>query len=163
MLNKQTKESGFTLVEVMVAMVIVVVGVLALQSFYAGIIRSEQLSEERITAVHMAEQVIEQWQQSNVLPSLNCKTNANKALTLATATACASSSGAGTTFSIMATEATAQAPLPPNHPNNATAGIIWGNMSGIGGIIPKIRTVTVSWNYKGTTKSIMLTHLTPAP
>ncbi|MDQ6974978.1 MAG: prepilin-type N-terminal cleavage/methylation domain-containing protein [Mariprofundaceae bacterium] len=171
MLNNHTKQSGFTLVEVMVAMVIVVVGVLALQSFYAGIIRSEQLSQERITAVHMAEQIIEEWQQRsappnpsvNPLPTVNCATNPATTLTLGAATACTSSSGAATTFSITPTEARSQAPLPPNHANNNTTGIIWGDMADIGGVTPNIRTVTVSWNYKGATKSIMLTHLTPAP
>ncbi len=146
------------MVEVMVAVTIVTVGVLALQAFYTGILRSEQLSQDRIIAVHMAEQIIEEWQQSNILPKVNCTTNPKTPLTLATATLCTPSNSTGTVFSITPTSVTAQAPFA-----KAAGQVVWGNMVAMAGITPKIRTVTVSWDYKGQPKSIMLTHLTPAP
>jgi len=168
--NRQ-RQSGFTLVEAMLAMVIVSTGALALQSFYTAIIRSEQLSQERLVAVHMAEQIIEGWQQlnSDLPPSATCTTGA-VTLTLGTPTDCTPTGSNTTVFSITATSTVAQAPM-------ATTGVpTWGNMpdaTDINGapvldanntpITPKIRTVTINWNYKGEIKSVMLTHLTEAP
>lgn len=167
MYNSSTHQ-GFTLVEVMISVVIVSVGVLALQTFYGSIIRSQQLSQERLVAVHMAEQVIEGWQNSSTdaLPSISCTTGTQQ-LVAGTATVCTSTSGIQTEFTVLATSTTAKAPLPPSHPNGVAGSVVYGDMNGATSgvspyawIVPKIKTVTVSWAYKGETKSVMLTHLT---
>jgi len=155
------QQSGFTLVEAMLSMVIVSIGALALQSFYAAIIRSEQLSQERLVAVHMAEQIIESWQQSNTTlpPQVDCVAGL-VTLTLNTPTACTPTGSNAKAFSITANTSNAMAPM------TGTGVPTWSNIPILDpygvptGLSPQIRTVTVSWDYKGETKSVMLTHLT---
>ncbi len=161
-----SSERGFTLIEAMLAMVIVSIGVLALQTFYTSILQSEVTSEARLTAVHMAEQIIEEWQQSNTTnpPSVQCAAGLTT-LPLDTPTTCVSTGSNKTSFSITASISPAKAPMPP-----ATAGgtVSWKPMPAYtppGGvaITPYTRSVTVSWQYKGETRQVMLTHLTRLP
>ncbi len=162
-----SSERGFTLIEAMLAMVIVSIGVLSLQAFYSSILQSEVTSEARLTAVHMAEQIIEEWQQSNTTnpPSVQCAAGPT-ALPLDTPTTCVGTGSNTTSFSITASISPARAPMPP-----ATAGgtVNWAVMSpytnpntGVT-IAPYTRAVTVSWQYKGETRQVMLTHLTRLP
>jgi len=165
-------QSGFTLVEAMLAMVIVSIGALALQSFYTAVIRSQQLSQERLIAVHMAEQIIEGWQQSNtdLPPTVDCTEGSPTTLTLDTAVTCTPTGGNSKPFSITAKRTIAMAPMP-NNPGAPTwrtmpgAIDIYGNPSlDANGtpIEPMVRTITINWDYKGETKTVMLTHLTRA-
>ncbi len=63
--------AGFSLIEIMVALSVVTVGVLAIGKFSLSTLAGGQVSRERLTAVHLAEQIIEEWQKSDQLPALS--------------------------------------------------------------------------------------------
>jgi len=117
-------KQGFTLVEILVTLVIVSVGMLALGSFYTSMISQESIAQERITAVHMAEQLMEDWSASNTPPTPTCKVNgATPTLIVNTGTQntktpnCVASVGVPIAYTILLREKAAKAPLPVSHPN----------------------------------------------
>jgi len=171
------RDSGFTLMEIMVALVVISVGVLAIGSFGISSITSGQTSRERLTAVHLAEQVIEVWQSSDVLPTLTtdyCQTATawttttastvapcptTDTITTSTAT-CAPLSGEKIAYTITAKQSRVCG--PPAAGGNAMA--FFGTTSAMGATIanaapPKTKVVTVSWTRKGVSHSVYLTHL----
>jgi len=173
----KSSESGFTLVEILVALVIVSIGVLALGSFGVASMSSGQTSRERLTAVHLAEQVIEEWQSTDALPTLNtdyCQTATawsaststsaapcptTDTITTSTAT-CAPQSGAKISYAITAIESRVCG--APAAGGNAMA--FFGTTSAMGATItnanpPKTKVVTVSWTRREVTRSVYLTHL----
>jgi len=172
------KQQGFTLVEILVTLVIVSVGMLALGSFYTSMISQESIAQERITAVHMAEQLIEDWELNNLIPTPNCQV-AGTVPTLAlgvTTTGCKAlaTTGIPITYEILLIERPALAPLPVTHPNNPSVTTTdasglgmytmlqtidpYGNI--IGGSPPvMVRSVQVSWIH-GTQHKVYLTHIT---
>jgi len=175
--NRMSFERGFTLIEILVALVIVSVGVLALGSFGVSSMSSGQTSRERLTAVHMAEQIIEAWQSTDSLPILGtdyCQTATAWSTSTATSVApcpttdtittstatCAPTSGAKISYSITAKEARVCG--APAAGGNAMA--FFGTTSVMGSTIsnanpPKTKVVTVSWTRRGVTRSVYLTHL----
>ena len=178
------KQRGFTLVEVLVALVVISVGMLALGSFYTSMIQQESVAQERITAVHMAEQLIEDWERDNQIPTPNCIAAPNTKpvpLVLGTATiACkvAVSTAIPMTYDILIDEKPAKAPLPVTHPSNKSLPKVLNSSAGVdfytmltladvyGNIIQNsppvmVRSVKVSWVH-GTKKphSVLLTHIT---
>ncbi len=168
MLNK-----GFSLIEMMVTLMIVSIGMLALGSFYASGIRAEGSSLRRLAAVHMAEQVLEEWQNTNVRPAPNCKllTAGNPAagqLPLGGAgITCIPYSGVSSPFNIVIQEANAQAPIPNGHPLYAgpvggtpVMGDLYQDKAAPGVNPVQVRKVRVSWQEDGGAKQILLTHIT---
>ncbi|MDQ6973737.1 MAG: prepilin-type N-terminal cleavage/methylation domain-containing protein [Mariprofundaceae bacterium] len=169
-------KQGFTLVEILIALVIVSVGMLALGSFYTAMISQEGIAQERITAVHMAEQLIEDWQANNVIPTPNCLVaGAPPVLVLATATSnCVPTKGTPIAYTILLNERPALAPLPVTHPNNPSLNVI--NALGVDmysmltlsdvnkNVIAnspqvKVRSVQVSWTHEKR-RTVQLTHIT---
>jgi len=170
--------SGFTLIEILVALVIVSIGVLAIGSFGISSMSVGQTSRERLTAVHLAEQIIEAWQSTDALPTLNtdyCQTAVAWTAATSTSTApcpttdtvttstasCITQSGSKITYSISAKESrVCGAP--------AAGGVslaFFGTTSVIPGATiananpPETKVVTVSWTRRGQTRSVYLTHL----
>ena len=168
MLNK-----GFSLIEMMVTLMIVSIGMLALGSFYASGIRAEGSSLRRLAAVHMAEQVLEEWQNNNVLPTPNCQLVGGGAagqLALgAPGITCIPNSGVSSPFNIVIQEVNAQAPIPNGHKLYAGPA---GGAPMMGSLLTlptnnasprvKVRAVKVRWQEDGklTWKQILLTHIT---
>lgn len=165
---------GFTLVEILITLLIVSVGMLALGSFFASSIKLEGLAQERIAAVHMAEQIIEDWQRTNTLPTPACTVPnvAVTALTIGSArNNCVADSGVPVAFSVMINERDARGPLPTDHPNNSNASAAGAVVTGVflkvdasNNLIPnspvKVRIVSVSWQHDGNPYNIYLTHIT---
>ncbi|NWF35995.1 prepilin-type N-terminal cleavage/methylation domain-containing protein [Mariprofundus sp. KV] len=172
-LNNIYSERGFTLIEILVALVIVSVGVLALGGFGVSIMGSGQVSRERLTAVHLAEQVLEFWQNdvNDRPPNINVATCGLTALGADPAgypvtVTCTPDAGIGISYTIAANRSVAQAPLP-SAPNNSfgiantNAGSSVRNM--VGTITPWTKVVTVTWSNKGNSRSVFLTHMTKMP
>jgi len=164
---------GFTLIEVLVALTIVSVGVLAIGSFTISTLGSGQTSRERLTAVHFAEQVMEEWQQSGGLPMMDtnyCQTNAAWVKTTSSTPPPCPTSGVSTTsvascipltgtklaYDISAIET----PLcgPPK-----MGGSAFDFYSAASPPFPETKLVRVSWTRKGKTRSVFLTHVTKVP
>jgi len=171
-LSRNYSESGFTLIEILVALVIVSFGVLALGGFGLSIMGDGQVSRERLTAVHVAEQVLEFWQNdtSDRPPNIatgTCalSTRTSDPSTYPVVVVCTPDAGIGISYSVSMDTSVAQAPIPaaPNNSfginNSGTAGI--KNM--VGTLTPKTKVVTVSWTNKGKSRSVYLTHITKMP
>jgi len=171
------KQRGFTLVEILVALVIISVGMLALGSFYTSMIQQESVAQERIEAVNMAEQLIEDWERTNTPPTPNC-TAAQPLVVGTQLKGCTVAVGQGVpvSFDILINERAAQAPLPVSHPNNPS--MVVTDSSGVGmypmlqqadvygNVIQNsppvmVRSVKISWIH-GTQKPqpVLLTHIT---
>ena len=164
---------GFTLIETMVTLLIVSVGMLALGSFYVTLIGSESDAQKRLAAVHMAEQLIEDWQKTDVLPTPECNllTTGNPAagqLNLNVTTSCKTTNGPDFIFDILLKEQPAKAPVPPNHPNNPNAAganqnvmgeLLVDTAAGAGSATVNVRSVKISWNHKGQPKFVILTNI----
>jgi len=152
-------QRGFTLIEIMVVLLVTSIALLSLGAFSLSVMDSGTQSRERLTAVHLAEQVIEEWQHNanDYFPDIaeDCSMNPGGAvLTAATTITCTPASGTQNLFSISADVADANAPLPSDLSNyQAMTAMSFSNT-------PKVKLVTVSWPHKGNTKSIYLTHLT---
>ena len=172
MKNNKHFERGFTLIEVLVTLLIVSVGMLALGAFFTTSIHQEGVAQERIAAVHMAEQIIEAWQDGNAVPTPDCTVSgAVPTLVIGTTTTnCRASNGVPVAFDLTLREAPATAPLPTTHPNNGTGAVVTGNLlSGVdpytqqviaGSTSVKVRTVTVAWTHGGQSRSVFLSHIT---
>ncbi len=169
--------AGFTLIEILVSLTIVSIAVLALGSFGISTMTSGQISRDRLTAVHLAEQVVEAWQSTDALPALDtgyCQTASawttatastvapcptTGTVTTSTAT-CSPLTGEKISYSISSTESQVCGPLPAG----GAAFAFFGTSSVMGATIsnanpPRTKVVTVSWTRKGTTRSVYLTHL----
>jgi len=152
-------QRGFTLVEIMVTLVIASVAILALGAFSLSIMDHVIQSRERLVAVHLAEQVIEEWQHSSndYYPSItaDCSVSVGAAvLTAASTSTCTSASGMDMSFQITGSVAAANAPLASNLSS-------FQPMAAMGySSTPKVKLVTVGWSHKGLPKSIYLTHVT---
>ena len=149
---------GFTLIEVMVALVIVSVAVLALGGFSMSIVNNGQISRERLSAVHLGEQVMEVWQHSayNFVPAISAACVSSEGTAVLTATvsiSCTPASGSTIPFTIQISQLPANGPLPTNL-NTQQAFSQQGYTT-----TPQVKLVSVAWTRKGTTHQIYLTHL----
>ena len=160
------RQQGFTLIEIMVSLTIISVAVLSLGSFSLGVVSNGQVDRERLTAVHLAEQVLEFWQNdaNDYAPSIasTCILTTVAALpAYPVSTACTPSSGVAANFTIVVDALTATAPLPtnPNANNSNTGAFAVRAMIGGGASSPIIKIATVSWSHKGKIRSVSLTGL----
>jgi len=162
---EKQQERGFSLIEVLITLVVVSVGVLALGNFTVSIMANGQLSRERLTAVHLAEQVLEHWQHhaADYAPVITASTcalsDAGGTPSYPVTTACTPSSGVGISYTIMVNETQAAGPLSP--PTGSLTTLATFTQQGYANM-PKTKLVTVSWTHKGTSHSIYLTHLSQA-
>ncbi len=152
--------AGFTLIEILIALVIVSVAILSLGSFAVSIIDSGQQSRERLSAVHLAEQVLEFWQRdtNDYVPTLatDCAlTAATSAPSYPVSVTCTPATGVAISYTVVASNTQASGPLPSDlnsFQSFTSAGLT---------LTPMTKVVTVSWLHKGgTTHSVYLTHLT---
>ncbi len=159
--------SGFTLVEIMVALVIVSIGLLALAAFTLSMMDNGEVSRERLTAVHLAEQVIEGWQQdTNDQPQAISCVSGNVTPAVGSPASCTPVSGVAIPYTIALSTSQATAPLPPGAPGNSGSSIAFGPLTWQGTATPSnpvnVKAVNVTWLHKGRTHTIFLTHITGA-
>jgi len=159
-------QCGFTLIEVLVSLVIVSVAILSLGGFSLGVVSSGQLDRERLTAVHLAEQVLEFWQHdvNDFAPQISnaCNLSANPSLPpYAVSIPCVPSSGTSISYTVNMDVVVATAPLPtnPNADGSNSGAFAVRAMLGGAGSSPIMKVVTVSWNHKGKSRSVYLTGL----
>ncbi len=161
MISKMVKNThGFTLIEILIALVIVSVGVLALGGFGITTLNSGQVSRERLTAIHLAEQVLEYWQQdaNDRLPEVatDCVlTDAAGVVSYPATNSCTpAAGGVGIEYTIAADIVRAIGPLPSdlNSMQNFSQPTGYTNT-------PEVKLVTVSWSHKGENRSVYLTHV----
>ncbi len=168
-------QRGFSLIEILIALMITTVALMALGVFSVAMMDSSGLSRERLTAVHLAEQVIESWQidVNDFRPILSsaCVLSVGTSATSPASQTC--TPGANLSFTVAMTTTQAQAPLPTN-PNNANGLGTFKDWPGAFTIrnmtnttqatpLPYVKAVTVSWAHKGgPTHSVFLTSLTRA-
>ncbi len=158
-MNRNKPISGFTLIETLVALVIVSVAALSIGSFTISIVSSDQASRERATAVSLAEQVLEYWQHdtNDYAPTI---ATADCGLTTTTTTpaypvnvTCLPVSGMKIPYTIITDQQQAVGPLP-------TSLTTFKNFTKQGyNITPKTKAVTVSWTNRGKTHMVYLTNL----
>jgi len=164
------ENDGFSLIEMMVTMLIVSVGMLALGSFYFSSISAERVAQERVAAVHLAEQIIENWQKDNSNPIPDCQVAGVAAVALVPnapiLAGCVPNNGIPVPLDISITELDASAPIPNAHllhPTGAGAPVM-GNLltvpTNAASAHVKIRTVKVAWAVQGKARDVMLTHIT---
>ena len=165
---------GFTLIEILVALVIISVGVLSLGSFSISTLSSGQVSRERLTAIHLAEQILEEWQKSGALPTLDstnyCQAPApwtattlptvapcptTKTMTVSTST-CTPLAGVKANYTIVVKESPLCGPS-----NIAGAPFVFYNGS-TAVPNPKTKIITVNWTHSGKSRSVFLTHISQA-
>ena len=109
--------TGFTLIEILITLVIVSVAILSLGSFAISIIDNGQQSRERLSAVHLAEQVLEFWQRdsNDYMPSIasDCALTTGSSIPSPSVTAtCTPTTSVSISYTVVATVAAANAPLP---------------------------------------------------
>ncbi|RMH50520.1 MAG: prepilin-type N-terminal cleavage/methylation domain-containing protein [Zetaproteobacteria bacterium] len=125
-----THSRGFSLAEVMVAMVIASVGVLAVSQGTISSLGNDTLARERIAATHLAMDVIESWQasSSDTLPALEC-TNGTITLTTSGSQTCTMiSKEVQTLFTITISTANMQAPLQPALSGSPTTADLYAGL-----------------------------------
>jgi len=171
---------GFTLIEAMVSMVILSVGLLALGTLYVNVMDKQQIAQERLMAVHLAEQVMEYWQHdaTDYVPNIDstCRLTPGSSSTPGTISPCTTPTPFQVTYTISASISQAQAPLPTN-PNNGGSPLVSPNpppnpgdflirnmqkVTGPAGTsgVPMLKVVKVSWTHKGKTQTpVVLTHI----
>ncbi|MBL4774829.1 MAG: prepilin-type N-terminal cleavage/methylation domain-containing protein [Mariprofundus sp.] len=162
---KDTCQRGFTLVEVLVTLVIVSVAVLSLGGFSLSVVGSGQLDRERLTAIHLAEQTIEFWQQdpdqNAPQVSSGCNFSAGGVPTYPFSTVCTPTSGMAISYTIHMDEIRATAPLPsnPNGNDSNNGALAVRAMLGAAASQPDLKAVMVTWSHKGKSHSVALTAL----
>lgn len=150
--------AGFTLIEILITLVISSVIILSLGGFALSIIDGGQMSRERLSAVHLAEQVLESWQRDtndrlSTIASDCTLTPAASAPSYPVSVTCTPDTGVTIAYTVVANETQASGPLPPV----LSAFQSFGS-SGFT-VTPMTKVVTVSWMHKGTSRSVFLTHL----
>ncbi len=165
--SPQSSRDGFTLIEIMVTLVIVSIGLLATGSFTLSAMDGGEVSRERLTAVHLTEQVIEDWQHdANDQPQAIACASGNVTPAVGSTVSCTPVSGVAIPYGITLTVSQATAPLPPGAPGNSGASIAFGPLTWQGTATPSnpvnVKVVNVTWTHKGKSHAVFLTHITGA-
>jgi len=158
-MNRNKSMSGFTLIEILVALIIVSVAALAIGNFTISIVGNDQVSRERATAVSLAEQILEYWQHdandyAPAIATADCSLTGNTvAPKYPTNVTCTASSGAGIAYIITTNQQQATGPLP----NNLSSFKNFTKQQYT--VTPKTKLVKVSWTHQGKTHTVYLTNL----
>jgi len=158
-MNHSHTMAGFTLIEILVTLIIVSVAVLSLGNFTISMVGSGQVSRERLTAVHLAEQVLEYWQHDSsdyapLIATADCSLSASTSVpAYPVSVTCSPASGIGSTYTIVTNQIQAAGPLPSSQSTLQTFTKQGYNNT------PQTKVVTVSWTHKNKTHSIYLTHM----
>jgi len=172
-------QHGFTLIETLITLVILSVGILALSSFYMTVMDKQQIAQERLVAIHLAEQVMEYWQQDtkDYLPVISgqCFLTTRTSQPAYPLTVACTPPALAASFTIWSNASQAQAPLPTN-PNNGGNPLVSPNAGSFSirnmkpviintptthnSVIPMLKVVRISWSHKGKARpAIVLTHI----
>jgi len=151
----------------MVTLIIVSIGLLAVDSFALSAMDGGETSRERLTAVHLAEQVIEDWQHdANDQPQAIACASSSVMPVVGSTVSCTPSAGVAIPYAIKLAVAPATAPLPPGAPGNSGASIAFGPLTWQGTATPakqvNVKVVNVTWTHKGKSHTVYLTHITGA-
>jgi len=157
-MKDRSSMAGFTLIEVLIALVIVSVAVLSLGNFTILTMGSGQVSRERITAVHLAEQVLEFWQNdaNDYAPAIasDCvSSTVGAAPSYPLSVDCTPTSGIGISYTVQVSQVQVTGPL-----SNDLAAFQNFTKQGYNNT-PQTKLVTVTWLNKNKSYSIYLTHL----
>jgi len=160
-----SSRDGFTLIEIMIALVLISVGLLALAAFTITAADNTELSRERLTAVHLAEQIIEEWvKDANDQPQTIACSSGNVTPAVGGQVNCRPMFGADISYTIALSVTQATAPLPPGAPGNSGSTIAFGPLTWQGTATPNkavnVKAVEVSWTHKGKSHKVFLTHIT---
>jgi len=170
---------GFSLIETLVTLVILVVGILALETFYISVVDRQQTARERLIAVHLAEEVIEFWQKdaSDRVPNIDgsCFLTTRAAAAAYPVSVTCTPPALPIAYTIWSNTTQAQAPLPtsPNqggtplvapNPGNFTIRnmqpVIINTPATHNSVTPMLKVVRISWFHKGKAlPPIVLTHI----
>ena len=123
------REDGFTLVEALVATVIISVSLLAMGAFTLAVMRSDNTAKQRTVGMHVAEQALEKWYSDNVAPSPTATVSVNT-----------------TTYQFESFDAT------------PVSGISSANLSGAGPAAD-VRAVTVYWKNASGVHQVTVTNM----
>lgn len=157
---------GFTLIEVLVVLLLTSVALLALGAFSVSVIDTGTQSRERLTAVHLAEEVIEVWQHNpnDYYPSIasDCTiSDGTSALSAGSSVTphptCTPATGPNVQFTFVISAAAVTAPKADNSGTIAFTAL---TATAAHPNTPVVKLVKVDWTHKGQAKSIYLTHLT---
>jgi len=158
---------GFTLVEVMIALVISMVALLAIGSFTVSMMDQGQIARERLAAVHLAESLLEEWQHDgqDYFPNVkaDCSTTPRTVKPVYPISVSCMPVTAKTSFTVQVLENPAEGPMPP-------APLQLRGFSTVDPytVTPKVKVVKVSWYHKPTGNvqkdksrfhSVFLTHV----
>ena len=155
-------QEGVTLIELMIALLIISVSVIALGSFSISSLETSHQAGQRLEATHIAEQIIEFWQHdANDRPPIiasDCSlATATSQFTFPNITSCAPPSNKGTAVDLTITidSVNLSAPITSN-------GVISSsNFTQQPGytISPLGKSVVITWVREGQTEEIKLTHV----
>jgi len=158
-MNRNKSMSGFTLIEILVALIIVSVAALSIGNFTISIVGHDQVSRERATAVSLAEQVLEYWQHdandyAPAIATADCSlATTPNAPAYPISVTCTPSSGVGIAYIITTNQQQATGPLP----NNPSSFKKFTKQQYT--VTPRTKLVKVSWSNQGKTHTVYLTNL----
>jgi len=155
-------EKGFTLIEVMVAMLILVVGILGMAKVGIGAMKSDSVAGSRTVAINVAQQVMEVWNATGSLDGQYGFTSTPTAnVAMATSNDLAVT-GSPTTFNVQAVASSMTAPRPDWDGVASIASNDMNLFANAPAENPLFKEVKVSWTQKNITRSVTLTHATTA-
>jgi len=148
-------EAGFTIIEGMIAMVVISIGLLALGSFTLSVLSADSLARERIVATHIAEQMLEEWAATNDLASFGTTPPSvpTTSGTTNSTTVGYTPSTVNVQYTLTVSVARMVAPLPDGL-GGVSDGVLTGTPT------PVEKKVAVSWTHKGNPYTVYLTHVT---
>lgn len=123
------QDGGFTLIELMVALVIISVSLLALGAFTLAVLSSDNEARQRTVATHIAEQELEKWFASDTAPAQTTTYTVNN-----------------TKYQLQSFDVT------------PVSGVYTSTLSGAN-YDSEVRAITVYWKLKGKQKSVTVTHI----
>ncbi|MFQ5345120.1 MAG: prepilin-type N-terminal cleavage/methylation domain-containing protein [Mariprofundus sp.] len=154
--------AGFTLVEILVTLVIVSVAALAIGSFTVAIQGGDQVSRERGTAVSLAEQLLEFWQQDPNDHAPRISTDCSLVPSAATPSypikvTCTPATGMKIPYDIEINYSPAIGPLSKDLNNFKTFDA--KKRGSVTNVTAHIQFVKISWSNQGKSHFIYLTNL----
>ncbi|RMG91714.1 MAG: hypothetical protein D6703_04005 [Zetaproteobacteria bacterium] len=149
---------GFTIIEALIAMLIAMVALLAIGSFFITVLDQGQVARERLAAVHLAESLLEDWQNDaqGHFPDIkpDCSTRAFKQTRSYPVRASCSPTSSPVQYTITADVVPVKGPLPP-------APLTVRDFRRPAGFVmqPLVKVVRVAWKHKQQSKDVFLMHV----
>jgi len=144
---RMSRDDGFTLIETVVAMVIIMIIMLGSSSFITWSLSQDSLARERTIATHVAEKLMEEWAATNDLNSYGFTVAPGAG---GTTTKTFTVPELNTTLTLVAKTSVMKAPSPDASANPDLTGTPQ----------PLVRLIRVQWRHQGAAKEVFLTHAT---